>query len=64
VIDAATGRILLDLPAPETHVLTTRTAAVNGLRGRTVRFQLIDENTAGSYAWIGLRKITLVESKR
>ena len=63
-IDAATGRILLDLAPPGTHVLTTQTAAINGLRGKTVRFQLIDENTASSYAWIGLRKITLVASKR
>jgi hypothetical protein len=60
VIDAESGRMLLELSPPGTHVLTTQTIPLGPLRGKTVRFQLVDENTAGSYAWIGLRRVSLV----
>jgi hypothetical protein len=52
--------MLLELSPPGTHVLTTQTIPLGPLRGKTVRFQLVDENTAGSYAWIGLRRVSLV----
>jgi hypothetical protein len=59
LLDAASGAPLLELLPPGIHELRTQHVALDTLKGRTVRLQLVDENRNASYAWIGLRKLVL-----
>ena len=58
-IDADGGAVLEELTPPGIHVLTTKQLGTKNLIGKRVFIKLIDRNTNASYAWIGLRKVTL-----
>ncbi len=58
--DAGTEEVLGVLEPPGTHAMTTQMLDVDGLQGRTVRLELFDNNTAPSYAWIGLRSVSII----
>lgn len=58
-IDADSGEVLEELTPPGIHVLTLKKLGTTRLFGKKVRLRLIDGNTNTSYAWIGLRSVTL-----
>ena len=60
VIDAESSDVLMSITPPNTHVLTAQTVSLGDVRGRTVRLRLVDENAGVTYAWLGLRKVTLI----
>jgi hypothetical protein len=62
LLDAHTGAVLEEILPPGTHELTARTLALDRLRGTSVRLVLVDENRASSYAWIGLRSVSLLDA--
>ncbi len=57
LIDNKTGDYLRKTPAPGHDGLQDRQWDVADLKGRTVRFQLVDSNGDGAYAWFGVEKI-------
>ncbi|MHB8897318.1 MAG: FG-GAP repeat domain-containing protein [Thermoguttaceae bacterium] len=57
LIDNKTGDILQKMPAPGTDDLQERQWDVAALKGRTVRFQVVDGVADGAYAWLGIGKI-------
>ena len=57
LIDAKTGEVLRKTPAPGNDALQEREWDVADLKGRTVRFQLVDGNGDGAFAWLGVEKI-------
>ncbi len=59
IVDATTNETLEQLFPPGIHELRTQRVALDKLRGRTIRIQLVDENRNASFAWIGLRKVAL-----
>ncbi len=61
-IEADSGSVLEELTPPGTHVLTTKRLGTERLVGKRVCLRLIDDNTNASFAWIGLRSLSL-ESK-
>lgn len=63
LLDAATGEVLRTLSPPGTHILSTGAISLDGLGGHQVQIQLYDANTSPSYAWIGLRKVSLVSGE-
>ena len=60
ILDADSRQVLQQITPPGTHVLTRQMFPLGDLRGKTVRLQLLDENTGVSYAWLGLRRVTLI----
>jgi hypothetical protein len=58
-VDADTGSVLEELTPPGIHVLTTKKLGTEKLTGKRVRIRLIDANTNASFAWIGLRSLSL-----
>ena len=60
LIDASTSKLLEEILPPSTHELRTEQVKLDKLRGKSVRLQLIDNNTASSFAWIGVRRVSLV----
>jgi hypothetical protein len=60
LLDAGSGAVLEQVLPPGTHELTTRRLKLDKLRGKSIRLQLVDNNTDSSFAWIGLRKVSLV----
>ena len=60
LIDAETGTVLEDILPPSTHELTTRKVPLDKLQGKTIRLKLVDNNTNGSFAWIGLKRVALI----
>ncbi len=60
IVDATSGQTLKELFPPGIHELRKQSVPLENLKGRTVQLQLVDENRNGSFAWIGLRKVTLV----
>jgi len=63
IIAARTGEILREITPPGTHVLTVHSAQIKDLRGREIRLELVDKNTANTFAWIGLAQVTLRQRK-
>ena len=63
-IDADNGSVLEELTPPGIHVLTTKKVGTKQLIGKRVCIKLIDGNTNASFAWIGLRSLTLEGKKR
>jgi len=59
-VDAKTGGVLETVLPPGTHVLTAREIPADKLCGKRVRLEIIDRNTAASYAWIGVARLALV----
>jgi hypothetical protein len=59
-VDANTAGLLDEILPPGTHVLTVREHPLDKLRGKLVRIEIVDRNTAASYAWIGLARLALV----
>jgi hypothetical protein len=59
LLDADNGAVLERILPPGTHVLTTRHLKLDKLTGKTIRIQMVDNNTDSSFAWIGLRKVSL-----
>lgn len=57
LVDNKTGKILRKTPAPGSDALQERQWDVADLKGRTVRFQLVDGDNAGAFAWLGVEKI-------
>lgn len=64
LLDADTGALLAQILPPGTHELTTVKLALDKLGGRSIRLMLKDDNEASAYAWIGIRKVSLVDSRR
>jgi len=60
LIDAATGAVLARVEPPGSHLITTVRLPVRDFAGRLLRLDLFDANTAPSYAWIGLRKASVL----
>ncbi len=60
IVDAESGQVLEEILPPGTHELVRHILPLNDrLRGRTVRIRLVDSNTNASFAWIGLRRVSL-----
>ena len=57
LVDNTTGAELRKTPAPGNDVLVPREWDVADLKGRTVRVQLVDGNSDGAFAWLGVEKI-------
>jgi len=57
LVDAATGKALLETPAPGSDSLQVRSWDVKALRGRKVRIEVRDDMAAGAFAWLGVGKI-------
>ncbi len=60
LIDAQTGEVLTRLEPPGSHIISTQRMRVREHAGKMVRLELYDANTAPSYAWIGLRKVSVI----
>lgn len=59
VVDHTNGAVLKRISPSGTHVLNNARVAVQEWKGREVHLELEDSNTATSYAWIGIRKVSL-----
>ncbi len=59
LVDVESGRILGEIIPPGTHMPVTKVLPLDGLQGRRLRLELIDENTGSSYAWIGIRSVRI-----
>lgn len=57
LIDNKTGSVLRKTPAPGNDALQERQWDVADLKGRTVRFQVVDSNGDRAFAWLGVEKI-------
>ena len=57
LIDNKTGNVLRKTPSPGNDALEDREWDVVDLKGRTVRFQLVDGNGDRAFAWLGVEKI-------
>ena len=57
LVDNKTGKILHKTPAPGDDALQEREWDVAELKGRIVRFQLVDGDGGGAFAWLGVEKI-------
>ncbi|OHB79282.1 MAG: hypothetical protein A2V98_06525 [Planctomycetes bacterium RBG_16_64_12] len=62
LVDAQSGKLLREILPPATHVLTPHSVSLEGLQGRQVRLEMVDENTGGAYAWIGLQRVVPARS--
>jgi hypothetical protein len=62
-VDADSGSVLEELTPPGIHVLTTKKLGTERLVGKRVFLRLSDGNTNASFAWIGLRSLTLEGKK-
>jgi len=58
LVDAKTGKMLKELTAPGSHILTAHKIPATGLAGRSLRLVLRDKNASDSYAWIGIRNVS------
>ena len=63
-VDVRTGALLAQALPPSTHVLVVQRLATLGLTGKPLRIELVDRNRASSFAWIGLRRVTLLGKTR
>lgn len=59
LVDSKTGDVLERMPAMGNCDLREGRMPVDKWRGRTVHLELIDLNTATSWAWLGLQKVAL-----
>ncbi len=59
LVAADSGEVLATLKPPGSHIAQDAAISVARWQGRRVRLELIDENTAESYAWIGVSSVVL-----
>lgn len=59
LVDVETGKELHRLAPSGTHVPQVARIPLTSWQGRQVRIELIDQNTASSYAWIGVSDVRL-----
>lgn len=59
VLEGDTGEVLVTVPPPGTHTLTSQPLDVSAHAGKPLRLEILDENTEPSYAWIGLRSVSI-----
>lgn len=59
LVDSRTGEVLQRLPVTGSHMMRDAAMVVSSWRGRTVHLELSDMGTADSYAWLGVRQVTL-----
>ena len=59
LVDSATGDTLHNMQMNGSHILREAGIPIGEWRGRTIHLELVDENTGGSYAWLGIRAVTL-----
>lgn len=57
LVDNKTGNILRKTPAPGNDALQEKSWDVAELKGRAVRFEAIDGNADGAFAWLGVGQI-------
>ncbi len=57
LVDNKTGAVLRSTPAPGNDGLQDREWDVADLKGKTVRFQLVDGIADGAFAWFGVERI-------
>ncbi len=60
LIDGKTGEVLARMTPPGTHRLTMQRVPIRDFAGRTVRLELCDTNTDPSFAWIGIRRVSVI----
>jgi len=59
LVDARSGKVLEEIPAPGSHVLVPKAISLRGMQGRSVRLELIDMDKRVAYAWIGLKSVRI-----
>jgi hypothetical protein len=59
LVDAQSGAVLREALPRGSHIVSEERVGLEGLQGKNVRLELVDRNTAPTFAWIGLRKATL-----
>jgi len=59
LVDAQSGAVLREALPRGSHIVSEERVGLEGLQGKRVRLELVDRNTAPTFAWIGLRKATL-----
>jgi hypothetical protein len=59
LVDARSGKVLEEIPAPSSHVLVPKVFSLKGLQGRDLRLELIDIDRRNAYAWIGLKSVKI-----
>lgn len=59
LVDAKSGETLHTIKPPGTHTLQRTLVPLDKWQGRTVRLEVVDENTNASYAWIGIHNVVL-----
>lgn len=59
LVDAQSGAVLREVLPTGSHLIAEERVGLEGLQGKRVRLELVDRNSAPTYAWIGLRRVTL-----
>ncbi len=59
LVDAHNGKILLSFSPDVNHNLHEKKFNIKKFRNKEVKIKLVDNNTADSYAWIGIDKVSL-----
>lgn len=59
VIDAKSRKVLAEVPAPGSHVLSKEKISLKGMGDRSVRLELVDHDVRNAYAWIGLKSVRI-----
>ena len=61
LLEAGSGKVLEEILPPGKHEWTKRRIKLDKLKGKSIRIQLVDDNTGSSFAWIGLRRVVLLD---
>lgn len=59
VIGAESGEVLREVKPSGSHILTSHAIKAEGLAGRPLRLKLLDRNSEPSFAWIGIREVSV-----
>ncbi len=59
LVEHASGKVLKRVHPSGTHVLSNCRIPVQEWRGQEVHIEIVDSNTETSYAWIGIREVSL-----
>ncbi|MBI5091159.1 MAG: hypothetical protein HZB26_01805 [Candidatus Hydrogenedentes bacterium] len=63
LVDASSAETLHTLEPPGTHMVTPVEIPLKPWRGRSARIELVDQNADSSYAWIGLKTVSISEAE-